>query len=78
MSKEIPPGATAELDQLFAEANEKYATLVELLRKLTEEHGTYDALAIMGSSLSIAPKETLVSMVITGMRRDMLHREKNG
>jgi len=72
MSKEMPPGATAQLDQLFAEANEKYTELIEILRKLTEEHGIYGAMAIMGSSIEAASNATLVSMVLTGMRREVL------
>ena len=77
MSREIPPGATAQLDQLFAEANRMYGELIGMLIKLTEEHGIYRAMSIMGQSLETAPKETLVSMVLTGMRRDMKHRENS-
>ena len=79
MNHEIPPRAVAELDQYLAEANEKYTELVELLRKLTAEHGEYEALAQMANSLDVAPKETLISMVVTGMNRDMKHgdREKD-
>ncbi len=39
MSREIPPGALAQLDQMFAEANQKYEELVDILRKMTGEHG---------------------------------------
>ena len=77
MSHEIPPRAVAELDQYFAEANDKYAELVELLRKMTADRGEYGALAEMARSLDIASKETLISMVVTGMSRDMKHGNKD-
>jgi len=66
----------AQLDQLFAQANQMYGELIEMLVKLTGEHGIYEAMAIMGKSLEIASRETLVSMVLTGMRRDMHRGEK--
>jgi len=77
MSHEIPPRAVAELDQYFAEANDKYAALVELLRKMTVQDGEYEALAQMAKSLDVASKETLISMVVTGMNRDMKHGNKD-
>ena len=56
---------------MFAECDDKYKELVELLRKLTEEHGLYAAMAYMAKSLDIASNATLLSMVVTGMRREM-------
>lgn len=76
MSQEIPPGVVAELDQYFAEADEKYEELVELLRKLTQENGLYEGIALMAKSLEVGSHETLISMVVTGMRRDMFHGDK--
>lgn len=73
---EIPPGALAELDQTNAEAALRWGDLVEILAKLTEEYGEYGAMAIMSSSLEVASKNTLISMVVTGMRVKMLHNPK--
>ena len=66
----LPPAAVAKLDQLAAEADMKYAELVGILQSLTEERGEYLALAYLGSSLLRAPKEALVSIILTGMRRE--------
>jgi hypothetical protein len=77
MNREIPPAVTASLDQHFAEADEKYGELVEMLRTLVGEHGTYGALAIMAHSLETASKKTLTSIVITGMQRDLRYQENS-
>lgn len=73
---EIPPAELAELDQNNAEAKQRWGELVEILAKLTEEYGEYGAMAIMGQSLEVASKNTLISMVVTGMRVQMLHTPK--
>lgn len=77
MSRELPPGVVADLDQFFAEADRKYMELVEVLRKCTDQEGMYEAAAIMAMSLSDAPKDTLTSMVVTGLRMYMLHGGNN-
>lgn len=74
-ASDMPPDVVASLDQLMAEADDKYAQLVAMLNELTEEHGIYNAMAIIGTSLDKAPQATLVSMVLTGMRREMISRE---
>ena len=74
--RELPPGVVAELDQHFAEADEKYEQLVHVLSELAAEYGMYEAVAVMAKSLDIASHETLVSMVVTGMRREVLHGGK--
>jgi hypothetical protein len=68
---DLPPGVEAELDQLYAETSDKFSQLVGVLTGLTVEYGIYGAMAIMGKSLEIAPNATLISMVLTGMQREM-------
>ena len=70
---DIPAGILADLDQLQAEADRKYGEMVGLLRDMTGERGLYAAMAVMAASLEKAPQETLISMVLTGMAREMKH-----
>jgi hypothetical protein len=75
--KDIPPGAIAHLDQIFTEADEKYAELIEMLGSLTEEYGMYAAMTFIGSSLDHVSHGTLVSMFLTGLRRELRNQEKS-
>ena len=73
MSREIPPRVVAEMDQFFAEADEKYEELIDLLRKIIAEESLYEGIAFMVKTLdSAATRQTLLSMVATGMRREIL------
>jgi hypothetical protein len=68
---DIPPVVVAAMDQFMAEADEKYAELVEALRVVTDSEGLYGGMATMGIALGKASKESLIAMVVTGLRREM-------
>lgn len=68
----IPPHILAALDQTRAAADAKYTELVDALRSLGAEYGEYESLSVLGASLlKSASKEVLVSIVLTGMQREL-------
>lgn len=66
------PAAVAALMQIMAEADKKYDATVASLREITEDPDMdmYDALAVMGFALNNASKEQLISIVLTGLKRE--------
>lgn len=71
----VPPAVVAQMDQVFAEADQKYGELADYMRQLTVDHDSIGAMLIMGSSLQVAPKSTLIDIIITGLRREVNRKE---